>query len=153
MGISVVTTHLNMLLSHTHPLIYTAAVCYHRLKRHLKLRFNEEQYVSGTLKSGRLEHNVKRHSSCLLKKLGDSEMWLQNNMVHNLGICVPIMDGMMIRPGESFSFCKLIGKPTRKRGFKEGMELSMGKARAEWAVGFASLLICCIGSCYTVRLP
>lgn len=75
-------------------------------------------------------HNVKKHSSRLLKKLGNSEMWLQHNKVHNFGICVPILNGLVIQPGDSFSFCKLIGKPTRKRGFKEGMELSMGKARS-----------------------
>ena len=119
-----------MKLSHRHPLLYKMAVFYHRNKRRLKQRVDQEIYVSPTThKSSPLPHNVKRHSSRLLKKLGETEMWLQHNKVKNLKICVPLLNGLIIRPGESFSFCRIIGKPTRKRGFVEGVELSMGKAR------------------------
>ena len=57
-------------------------------------------------------------------------MRLQRNKVENLKIVVQCLNGVVIRPGESFSFCRLVGKPTAKRGFLEGMELSMGKAQA-----------------------
>ena len=73
---------------------------------------------------------VKRHSTRLIKKLGDSEMRLQLNKVENLKLVMGCLDGVVIRPGESFSFCRLVGKPTARRGFKEGMELSMGKAQS-----------------------
>ena len=72
---------------------------------------------------------VKKHSSRLLKKLGEAEMELQRNKVVNIGICVPYLDGLIVRPGEAFSFHKLVGRPTAKRGFLEGIELSMGKAQ------------------------
>ena len=73
---------------------------------------------------------VKRHSSRLIKVLGDSDLQLQHNKVVNLGIVTPLIDGVRIAPGEVFSFCRLVGKPTRERGFLEGMELSMGQARS-----------------------
>lgn len=73
---------------------------------------------------------VKRHSSRLIKILGDSDLQLQRNKVVNLQIITPLIDGVRIAPGEVFSFCRLVGKPTRKRGFLEGMELSMGQARS-----------------------
>jgi vancomycin resistance protein VanW len=77
-----------------------------------------------------LPHLVKRHSSRLIKILGDSDLQLQKNKVVNLNLIAPLIDGVRIGPGEAFSFCRLVGKPTRKRGFLPGMELSMGKARS-----------------------
>jgi len=40
---------------------------------------------------------------------------------------------------EVFSFCRLVGKPTAKRGFKTGMELTMGKARPGIGGGICQL--------------
>ena len=77
----------------------------------------------------KLPHNVKRHSTRLIKTLGDTDVRLQHNKVDNIKICLPYLNGLIIEPGESFSFCRLVGKPTAARGFKKGMELSMGKAQ------------------------
>ena len=40
------------------------------------------------------------------------------------------MDGIIIKPGETFSFCKIVGLPTKQKGYLLGMELSFGQARA-----------------------
>ena len=53
---------------------------------------------------------VKRHSTRLIKKLGDPEMRLQLNKVENLKLVVECLNGVGVRPGESFSFCRLVGK-------------------------------------------
>lgn len=55
-------------------------------------------------------------------------MW-QENKVHNHSLAIPCLDGILIRPGETLSFWKLVGRPTEERGFREGMELAMGRAR------------------------
>jgi vancomycin resistance protein VanW len=117
------------LLSHRHPVLYWAAVRWHRLKRRIEWSLDKETYVTAG-HNGHLPFLVKRHSTRLIKKLGDSEMRLQLNKVENLKLCLLRLDGVEIRPGESFSFCRLVGKPTAKRGFLEGMELSMGKAQS-----------------------
>lgn len=78
----------------------------------------------------RLPYLVKRHSTRLIKRLGDSDLQLQRNKVVNLRIIAPLLDGVRIRPGEVFSFYRLIGEPTRARGFLDGMELSRGRPRA-----------------------
>jgi vancomycin resistance protein VanW len=36
---------------------------------------------------------------------------------------------VLIRPGETFSFWRLVGAPTANRGFLEGMEFHLGRAR------------------------
>lgn len=117
-----------MLLSHCHPLLYWLAVCVHRQRRRLGWMLDGRKFASIYLDDQKLSHNVKRHSSRLIKKLGDTEMRLQHSKVLNIKLCLPYLNGITIGPGESFSFCRLVGKPTRKRGFQVGMELSMGKA-------------------------
>ena len=117
------------LLSHRHPFLYWVAVRWHQLKRRVEWVRDDESYTTQRNEE-MLTYLVKRHSTRLIKKLGDSDMQLQLNKVENLKIVVSCLSGVVIRPGESFSFCRLVGKPTAKRGFKEGMELSMGKAQS-----------------------
>ena len=88
-----------------------------------------EQGHAHLLAEALLPFRVKRHSSRLLKQLGESEMWLQHNKVRNLAIAIPRMTDILLRPGETFSFCRLVGRPTREKGYVEGMELSRGKVR------------------------
>lgn len=119
---------MSKLLSHRHPLIYRFAVGCHRMRRRLAWLKDRRHFASRHEEP--LPCLVKRHSSRLIKILGDSDLRLQQNKVVNLGIVAPLIDGVRLAPGEVFSFCRLVGKPTRKRGFLEGMELSMGKAQS-----------------------
>jgi len=52
---------------------------------------------------------VKDHSSVLIRKLGESEMWLQYNKIKNLSVAIKKINGILILPGEVFSFCRLVG--------------------------------------------
>jgi vancomycin resistance protein VanW len=119
---------MGKLLSHRHPLLYRLAVGYHRMRR--RVVWHRDRNRMARRHEEMLPCLVKRHSSRLVKVLGDSDLQLQLNKVVNLGIVTPLMDGVRLAPGEVFSFCRLVGKPTRERGFLEGMELSMGQARS-----------------------
>ncbi len=82
-----------------------------------------------------------RHSSKLIRRFGDDpclEEW-QQNKVHNLRLALERLDGLLIKPGQTFSFCKTVGRPTRAKGYVEGMELSRGKARAGVGGGLCQL--------------
>lgn len=46
-------------------------------------------------------------------------MDLQNNKAVNLGIAAPKVNSVIIRPGETFSFWKLVGRTSIKKGYKE----------------------------------
>lgn len=117
------------MLSHRHPLLYMLAVGVYRFRRRLVWKIDERKFGRTYQKEGSFEFNVKRHSSRLIKPLGNTDLKLQYNKVENIRLCLPYLDGLIIEPGESFSFCRLVGKPTRRRGFKKGMELSMGQAQ------------------------
>ena len=54
-------------------------------------------------------------------------MNLQQNKVVNLKLAVARLDGLLLRPGETFSYWKLIGRPTRRKGYLDGMVLFLGQ--------------------------
>lgn len=66
------------------------------------------------------------HSSPLIRRLKDVDMQLQYNKIFNLRLAVAKLDGFVLRPGETLSYWKAIGKPTRRKGYREGMVLFCG---------------------------
>ncbi len=76
-----------------------------------------------------LPFRVTTHRSLLLRKLGGVDMRLQSNKVKNLQIAAEKMDRVVIRPGETFSFWRLVGRPTAQKGYVTGMLLSNGQVK------------------------
>ena len=74
-----------------------------------------------------LRFTCKKHQSLLRRRLGNSDPQLQENKVRNLRIAAPAIDGVVVRPGETFSFWKLVGEATAEKGYVEGMQLSRGE--------------------------
>lgn len=73
-----------------------------------------------------LPHILYRHNSLIRRQLGNVDMQLQENKATNLAIAAPLVNGILIRPGETFSFWELVGNATRARGFREGLTISKG---------------------------
>ena len=65
-------------------------------------------------------------------------MRLHENKIANLKIATENVNGILIKPVETFSFWKLVGNPTKKRGFVEGLLISQGNPRAESVEDFVS---------------
>jgi vancomycin resistance protein VanW len=70
---------------------------------------------------------VARHRSVLRRKLGNTDMKLQERKVKNLQLAVQQLDGLVIQPGGVFSFWEIIGRPSYQRGFVDGMLIARGK--------------------------
>lgn len=66
------------------------------------------------------------HRTILLRKLKDVEMQYQYNKIINLKLAALRLNGIVIRPGEVFSYWKLIGKPSYRKGYVDGMVLQGG---------------------------
>ena len=45
----------------------------------------------------------------------------------NLSLAAPLVNGILIRPGETFSFWCLVGRTSARRGFREGLTISSGE--------------------------
>jgi len=117
------------LLSQRHPVFYFLSVWTKRIKRQLTWYLDNKKYAS-LRTTEPLSYRIRKHQSVLLKKLGENNEQLQINKVTNLKIAAGRIAGIQIKPGETFSFCKLVGLPTKKKGYLPGMELSFGEARA-----------------------
>lgn len=117
------------LISQRHPILYFIAVWARRAQRKAVWLFDNKKY-STAKSTEKLPFRIKKHQSVLLKKLGENNMQLQINKVTNLKIAAAQINSILIRPKETFSFCKLVGLPTVKKGYLPGMELSFGEARA-----------------------
>lgn len=115
-------------ISQLHPALYHTAVWCKRIQRYLLWLFGREKYTKEQA-AMKLPYIVKKHQSVLIRRLGDSDVKLQYNKVVNLKIAYKKIDGILIKPGETFSFCKLVGLPTKRKGYLPGMELSFGEAR------------------------
>ena len=66
------------------------------------------------------------HTTPLRRQLKDVDMWLQENKIINLKLATARIHEVLIRPGEVFSYWRLIGKPSRIKGYVDGMVLRNG---------------------------
>lgn len=116
-------------LSLYHPLLYKLRVWQKRLFYTMAWQLSSRTYATNLITT-KLPYRYIKHTSKLIRTLGDSDAKLQHNKVINLSLAAPYLNGIIIKPKEYFSFWRLVGRPTKTRGFVEGMELSFGKARS-----------------------
>lgn len=109
------------------PVTYKISVFKCRLLRRIKDIFSFYRFAV-TKSSEPLPVLVYSHKSLMRRKLGNTELQLQENKVVNLNIAAPNVTGVLIRPGETFSFWKLVGCYSEKKGYKEGLTISNGRA-------------------------
>ncbi len=69
---------------------------------------------------------VYRHNSLIRRKLGNTELHLQENKAVNLSLAAPKVNGILIRPGETFSFWHLVGRDDARHGYQEGLTIAHG---------------------------
>ncbi len=98
---------------------------YFRFNRYMKWYFDNVMYAKSKGKET-LPFVVFKHQTPLLRKLKDVEMWMQYNKVKNLTLASERLNGIVLQPGETFSYWRLIGHPIRKKGYVEGMILFHG---------------------------
>lgn len=80
-----------------------------------------------------------QHRSLLLRRLGSTDPQLQHNKVVNLRLAVPGLHGLLIRPGETLSIWRRVGRPLAGRGFLPGVQLSQGKVSVGVGGGLCQL--------------
>jgi len=113
-------------LSEIHPIFYHTRIWQKRAFRRvadlpLAGRFASE------IETENLLFTCNKHQSLLRRRMGNSDPQLQENKVKNLNIACPTIDGVLIRPGQTFSFWRQVGEATAEKGYVEGMQLSRGE--------------------------
>ena len=79
------------------------------------------------------------HATPLIRNLRGDQIEWQRNKVINLRLAAAKMDGLILHPGETFSYWKLIGKPSKRKGYREGMVLFLGKIGGDIGGGLCQL--------------
>jgi vancomycin resistance protein VanW len=67
------------------------------------------------------------HRTPLFRKLNQVEMQYQHNKIVNLKLAAKKMNGIVVHPGEIFSYWNLIGNPTKRKGYLMGIVLQNGQ--------------------------
>lgn len=67
---------------------------------------------------------VKSHSSILIRKLAGVDIKLQENKVTNIMIACSKINGIIVHPGETFSFWSTVGPSKEKYGYKKGLVIA-----------------------------
>ncbi|QQS33917.1 MAG: VanW family protein [Acidobacteriota bacterium] len=99
---------------------------YYTAKRRLSWLANSRKFAKPAANI-RLEHSIFKHRSTILRPLRDVEMYLQHNKRTNLRLAIERIEGAVIRPGDTLSVWRLVGRPTASRGFLEGLVLHNGR--------------------------
>ena len=108
------------------PFTYRLSVEKEILKRHLQDMRRKTHFASKRTEDD-LPVVVYRHNSLIRRRLGNVNMQLQENKATNLALAVKHIDGLLIQPGETFSVWKLVGRTTKRKGYKEGLTIAKGK--------------------------
>lgn len=120
------------------PLTYEISLWKENIRHDLKdlmsyVRFAEE------IRKEELPCVVKSHSSTILRNLEGVDMRLQENKRTNLKLASDTINGLIIKPGETFSFWHQIGKPDRRRGYLEGLIITSSRVNSAIGGGLCQL--------------
>ncbi len=125
-------------VSSMHPLLYRLSVFLHKIQRRLSWFFSEVDFAS-TISHELSPVIIVSHKSLLMRKLAGTDADLQTNKVASLRIAAALIDSVLVKPGEVFSFWKLVGKPSASRGFPPGLQLSFGNLTSMAGGGLCQL--------------
>ncbi|MFC5467526.1 VanW family protein [Cohnella suwonensis] len=107
-------------------------------RRYLEWLFGGVKFAK-TRSGTALPFGTAAHRTPLLRELSNTDMQLQRNKIVNLSVAVPRLHGLLLRPGETLSYWRLIGKPTRRKGYVDGMVLFCGEVRSGIGGGLCQL--------------
>lgn len=95
-------------------------------QRHLSNAIRENHFAS-TKETVPYPVLIHEHSSDMIKRGPGIDEMLQQNKADNIRLACNRLNGLIIHPGESFSFWHYVGKTSRRNGFKEGRVIINGK--------------------------
>lgn len=110
------------------PIFYKISLLKETLKKDLK-DFKAGRKFAKKIDRNNFEYIWKGDTKILLRKLHGVDMQLQKNKIVNLRLASKKIDGIIIEPGEEFSFWNLVGNATKRKGYLEGLVISNSKMR------------------------
>lgn len=107
------------------PFCYQLSVCKCKIMRCLRDAVSSARFAR-TKESKPLGTLIYSHKSLIRRKLGAVDPVLQENKAVNLALAAPKISGVLIRPGETFSFWRLVGLTSAQKGYRVGLMIKHG---------------------------
>lgn len=120
------------------PLCYRISIKKEILLRNLRDIFSKDK-LAKKKQYEPLANTVKSHASILVRKLHGVDISLQENKVENILLACKKINGILIRPGETFSFWKTLGKTGKRQGYKHGLVICKNGFKADYGGGLCQM--------------
>ena len=117
---------------------YAISEAKEKAKRYMKDFAGSDRFAERRTGS-RLSNVVSTYSNHLIKKGKGIDPVLQRNKAVNIRIACDTINGMVIMPGETFSFWRTVGKITPAKGYRAGRIISGGKLEPGIGGGLCNL--------------
>lgn len=117
---------------------YRISVFKEQIKRHIKNIFSTQK-IAKTKSTEKLPYLISAYSSKLIKKGKGIDITLQENKAVNINLASQKINGILIKPGEVFSFWLTVGKVSSRKGYKKGRILINGRLVAGTGGGLCNL--------------
>ncbi|MBR4387843.1 MAG: VanW family protein, partial [Prevotella sp.] len=108
------------------PTTYAISLKKEICKRHLKNFLGKERYAK-IHQEERLPIVVSSEGNNMIKRGPGIDLRLQENKADNIRLACSKINGLIVNPGETFSFWRLVGKTSKRHGFSEGRVIINGK--------------------------
>ena len=108
------------------------------IRRHIKDMLSKEK-IAKSRQEKKLPVLVNEQSSHLIKRAPGIDITLQENKAVNIRLACKKLNGIIIHPGEEFSFWLTVGKTTRSKGYKDGRVIVGDKLRPGIGGGLCNL--------------
>jgi vancomycin resistance protein VanW len=120
------------------PMTYAISLKKEIIKRHIRNILNGEHF-SKKRSPQPMPAVIASYSGEMIKKGLGIDLQLQLNKAKNIELACSKIDGLVIEPGESFSFWHYVGKTSRGNGFSEGRVIVNGKLISGTGGGLCNL--------------
>lgn len=120
------------------PMTYEISLKKEIIKRHIRNILNGEHFSRKRSPQPMLAV-IASYSGEMIKKGPGIDLQLQLNKAKNIELACSKIDGLVIEPGESFSFWHYVGKTSRGNGFSEGRVIVNGKLISGTGGGLCNL--------------
>ncbi|MGB1247445.1 MAG: VanW family protein [Chitinophagales bacterium] len=107
-------------------------------KRKWQWYFGQEQFATKKT-TAQFPFSVFSHRSLVLRPLKDVDMYLQENKRTNLALAIKHLHEIEIKPQETFSIWRLVGRPSANKGYLEGLVLNNGRMAKDTGGGLCQL--------------
>ena len=107
-----------------------------RWRKHFASRHSISQYKEA---AEAFPYVAASHRTPLRRNLSPEDTALQEGKVVNLKLATSRLNGVVVEPGKVFSFWRLIGNPTSRKGYQQGMVLLNGRPSSAVGGGLCAL--------------